>query len=262
MKSMKNKFSQFALIGLILCSATQQTFATNCYLLPYQPWRFIFSVGGGVAMTSDIGSSAYFPITNPTTSEYYQYTSNSSSDTKAILDLYFAGEFEIQTGLLLQLGLGYMQPNSFTAKGQFVQGADTQSQDMYNYQYKILARQLLVEGKLVVMGNSEQKFHPYLLAGAGVSHNDTYDYSTNVPATITFTRTFDNKIYNGISFIVGGGVEFDIHEQVRLGFGYRYAGIGKTTLGNSTIDGVSVSGTLYQSNVNLNEIISQLTFRF
>jgi opacity protein-like surface antigen len=236
--------------------------ASPCYLMPYQPWRLIFSVGGGGAITSTIGSSAYFPITNSISGEYYNYTATTSSNTKAILDLYFAGEFEVQTGLLLQLGVGYMQPNSFTAKGQFVQGTDAVSQNTYEYQYKVLARQLLFEAKLLVLGNAEQKFHPYLLAGGGVSNNNTYDYSTNVPATLTFTRTYASKVYNAPSFIVGGGVEFDVHEQVRLGFGYRYAGLGKTTLGNSTIDGTPVSGTLYQSNLNVNEIISQLTLRF
>lgn len=259
---MKYMTKKIGLIGLLASSIACQTYATNCYLLPYQPWRLIFSVGGGLATTSNIGASAYFPITNATTSEYYRYVDTSSSNTKAILDLYFAGEFEIQTGLMLQLGLGYMQPNSFTARGQFEQGADSASQNLYNYQYKVLAKQLLIEAKLLVMGNSEQKFHPYLLVGGGVSHNNTYDYATNVPATITFTRQYDSKIYNAPSFLIGGGIEFTIHEQARLGFGYRYAGIGKTTLGDSTIDGTAVPNTLYQSNLNMNEYITQLTLRF
>ncbi len=250
------------LIGLLIACITSQTYANNCYVLPYQPWRFIFSFGGGGVVTSNIGALANFPITNPTTSEYYNYTDTASSDTKAFLDLYFAGEFEIQTGLLLQLGIGYTQPNSFTAKGDFTQGTDTASQNTYTYSYKVLAKQLLAEAKLIIFGNSEQKFHPYLMVGAGISRNHAYSYLTNVPATLTFTRTYASKTSDALSFVGGGGVEFDIHEQVRLGFGYRYAGLGKVTLGDSSIDGTPVSGTLYQSNLNMNEFLIQLTFRF
>ncbi len=252
----------FHLLTLAVLSATSSTYASECYLLPYQPWRFIFSVGGGLATTSTIGSSAYFPITNITTSEYYSYTASGDTDQKGLLDLYLAAEFEVQKGLLLQLGAGYVQPNSFTAKGSFIQGADTGSQNTYNYQYKILTRQILAEAKLVVFGNTDQKFHPYLVVGVGDSQNNAYNYSTNVPETLTFTRTYATQTQNSLSFIGGGGVEFDIHEQVRLGFGYRYAGLGKVSLGPSSIDGVTVPGTLYQSNLNINEFIGQLTFRF
>lgn len=250
------------ILALLIVSTTSSVYASQCYLFPYQPWRFIFSVGGGVVTTSNLGASAYFPITNPTTSEYYRYTSDSYANTKGLLDLYLATEFEVQTGLLLQLGVGYAQPNAITAKGSFVQGADTPSQDTYNYQYQVLVKQLLAEAKLVVFGNTEQKFHPYLTLGAGVSHNKAYSYSTDVPATLTFTRTYATNTQNSLSVIGGGGVEFDVLDQVRLGFGYRYAGLGKVSLGASTIDGVAVPGTLYQSNLNINEFIAQLTFRF
>ena len=213
-------------------------------------------------MTTNLGASGYFPAENATINEYYSYTATTAAATKGLFDLSFAGEVEIQNGLLMQLGVGYTQSNSFTAQGNFIQGVDAQSQNSYTYKYKILPKQLLAQAKLLVLGNSEQKFHPYIIGGVGAAQNHVYNYSTDVPYTLTFTRSYESTTQTSMSFIIGGGVEFDIHEQVRLGFGYRYTGLGKATLGDATIDGVPVSGTLTQSNLNANQILSQLTFIF
>ncbi len=78
-------------------------------------------MGGGLTTTSAIGAKLIFRFLILLQANIIAIQTHHPV-IQGILDLYFAGEFEIQTGLLLQLGLGYMQPNSFTAKGQFEQG--------------------------------------------------------------------------------------------------------------------------------------------
>lgn len=227
-----------------------------------QPWRLVLSLGGGASIAHGIGASGTFPIQNPSTEESYIYTINGASDTEALLDVYLAAEFEVQHGLAMQLGIDYNQPTVYPATGSFIQGADVSSQNIYTYQYKINVKQLLCQAKVIVLGNDDQTYHPYILGGVGVSQNNAYSFSTNVPPTETFTRQYQAQTTHSLGYGVGGGIDFDIHPQVRLGIGYRYTGLGTISLGQATIDTTQVSGSLSQSNFNTNQLLGELTFIF
>lgn len=102
------------------------------------------SLGGGVAISSDVGKSQTFPIVNPITDEFYFYTANRPTQTVGAFDGFLGAEWTFHPNWALQMGLGYNQAWNFRAKGSLLQGADVQSADQYSYQYDILTRQYRV----------------------------------------------------------------------------------------------------------------------
>ncbi|MEO7049215.1 MAG: outer membrane beta-barrel protein [Ferruginibacter sp.] len=158
----------------------------------------------------------------------------------------------------MQTGLGYDQASNFEAKGSLAQGADAQSEDQYSYHYSVLARQVLVEGKLLY--RFRERYFPYFLLGLGTAFNKASSYGTNVPPFSTFTRQYQNNTQTSFSYAIGLGVDVDVINHLRLGIGYRFADFGQVQLGKSTIDTTSVGGTLTQTHLYANEILAQLTF--
>lgn len=122
----------------------------------------------------------------------------------------------------------------------------------------ISAEQFLVEGKLLYTYHCI--FHPYILAGLGVSANRADNFSTNVPPFLTFTRVYSSHSETFFSYNVGAGIDFDVTNNIRLGIGYRFADFGKAQLGSARIDTTNVSGTLSQNNLFVHEILGQVTF--
>lgn len=221
-------------------------------------WHPIATIGGGVSISSDIGESKNFPILNPTTDEFYYYTINSATQTSGLLDAFLGAEWNLRPNWALQAGIGYNQASPFSASGTFVQGADVETEDTYNYRYGILLRQLLIEGKLLY--SIKEYFHPYVLVGLGAAFNKAYNYYTTVPRFLTFTRMYSNNSTTSFSYALGIGLDYDVTSQIRLGLGYRFADLGKVELGSAVIDTTSVSGTLSQSNLYTNEVLVQFTW--
>ncbi|MEO7049214.1 MAG: hypothetical protein ABI091_28170 [Ferruginibacter sp.] len=53
------------------------------------PWKAVVSVGGGVALSADIGKSKTFPIINPDTDEFYAYSAYSPNQTVGVFDSFW-----------------------------------------------------------------------------------------------------------------------------------------------------------------------------
>lgn len=221
------------------------------------PWHAVLSVGGGVAFTSNVGNSRTFPIINPITDEYYIYRAKNSSHTTGLFDAFAGVEWLFNFPWSVQLGVAYDQIGNLNAHGRFIQGADLSSQNVFRYHYRVIARQLLGEGKLLY--NYKEIYHPYLLVGLGGSFNQAKHFRTNVPPFLTFTREYANKSTNSFSYDLGLGIDFDLSSRIRLGVGYRYADFGKISLGSAIIDTTPVRGTLSRSHFNTNEILGQIT---
>lgn len=221
-------------------------------------WRPVVTLGTGFAASSNIGSSQSFPILNPVTDQFYNYSANHTTQTFGLMDGFLGVEKNLQPQWLLQAGIDYHQLAPFYATGNLTQGADTLSANSYTYYYGVLARQLLVEGKLLY--NFKEVYHPYMMAGVGASYNKAYNYYTSIPLFLTFTRMYSNNSVTSFSYAFGLGVDMDISERIRLGIGYRFADFGRVSLGNATIDSTNVAGTLSQSHLYTNEAVAQLTF--
>lgn len=221
-------------------------------------WRPVVGLGGGVAITTNLGQSQNFSILNPITDEFYTYYPTAQSQTAGLFEVFLGAERRVLSNWIFQGGLAYSQSGSYQAKGNFVQGADAGSADQYTYQYKVTARELLAQAKL--MRSYHDKFYPYVLAGIGGSFNQASSYATNVPPFLTFTRDYVNNTSGSFAYKVGLGMDMDVTQHARLGVAYRFSGLGQADLGSANIDNVGVSGHLSQSNLNANEVLVQLTY--
>lgn len=223
-------------------------------------WRPVAALSVGVSSSSQMAVSQNIPILNPITDEFYNYYASKKTVSSGIWDVLLAAERALNAAWILQTGIDYNQSTPFTAKGYFVQGADVQSADTYGYHYKVEARQLLVNGKLLYALNT--RLHPYLFAGLGASFNRTYNYTNTTPINLTFSRMYLNNSHTSFSYALGIGVDADITSQLRVGIGYRYAGLGTVRLGNAYIDTTPVTETLSRSNIQANEMLVQLSWLF
>lgn len=248
----------FILFGIFVLTPIT-TFAGNgrsCWACNWYP---IITIGAGGISSSKLARSQSFQIVNPIVDSFYYYTPNQGTQTNGILDGFIGFEWRLGTkaGLMLQGGLGYDQAASFTVKGSLIQGADVGSEDKFTYQYNVILRQLLLEGKL--LASFASYYHPYLFAGVGAAFDSASNFSTNVPYYLTLTRAYSSNNSTEFSYSVGFGIDMDLDAIFRIGIGYRFADYGNISLGKAVIDTTPVSGTLSQSNVYTNEILAQLT---
>ncbi|KTD64956.1 outer membrane protein [Legionella shakespearei] len=223
-------------------------------------WHPVFALGTGVSTAPHIGVSQYFPIRDPIVDEFYIYSSSQKNQSSGFWDLLLAAEWNINQDWMGQAGLDYNQTAPFKVNGTFTQGADMQSADTFSYQYKVLTKQLLVNGKLLY--TLKNYVHPYLSAGLGTAFNKAYHYYTNVPANLTFTRMHLDHTNTSLSYALGIGIDTDINKNLRAGIGYRFTDLGTVQLGKAFIDTSLVSGTLANSNFQTNEVLIQLTWVF
>jgi opacity protein-like surface antigen len=236
-------------------------FSTASYAFVFSKnkiWHPVISIGSGDAISSNVGEPQTFPIQNPNTDEFYDYSVDRLTQSSFLIDGFLGVEFNLIPSWALQLGIDYNQTNAFTAKGPLIQGADSQSEDLYQYRFKVIMKQLLLESKCLY--TVKKIFHPYLLAGFGAAFNTAYNYYTNVPSFLTFTRMYDDNTESSFSYLVGFGIDIDLTSHVRLGAGYRFADFGHVELGNATIDMTHVNGTLSQDHLYANEWLAQITY--
>ncbi len=252
-KVIKNKNNQ-ALLFILLSIYSSVTFAS------LRTWSPVISLGAGFLSTSNVGQSQNFPILNPVTDEFYNYSATQFNQRSDLFEGFLGTEWCFQPNWAIQVGLDYNRPtSSFAANGTFLQGADLESADSYTYQYRVATSQWLIAGKLLY-SLKNTPLHPYLLGGLGVAYNKAYDYGTNVPPFLTFTRMYANNTSKSFSYALGVGVDADIAPRFRLGMGYRFSDLGKIRLGAATIDTTPVEGTLSQAHWYANEFLAQLTW--
>lgn len=230
------------------------TYAANSDVSQPQSWRPILSVTGGVAITENTGRSQTLPIID---SSLYAYQANNSDQSKVLFGGLVGVEMMIDPAWAFQLGLSYYQPATFTAKGQLTQGADPQSSDVFDYQYDMISRQLLLETKILF---TWCRYHPYFSMGLGVGFNSAENYEVDFPPFLTFTPIFSNHSTETFTYNVGVGLDVDLDANWRIGLGYRFTDLGKVGLGNGMIDTVPTHSTLSQGRWYANEVVAQLTF--
>ena len=225
-------------------------------------WNFFLSASAGVASTKSVMSRQYFPatsLTNPATNQNYLYTPGEAAQTKYLGDVAMGFEGRFTSVWLLQVGLNYNQTARFVAQGDLQQGLPVLKPLTADYRYYVLARQLLVSGKL--LGTVNDIFHPYLFGGAGLAVNHAYDYETSVPARQR-TRHYGNHCAKSFSYAFGAGLDLDLTNKLRLGLGYRYANYGVVKSGQARAAGQRVAGNLIRDNFFTNQLLAQITWLF
>ncbi len=243
---------------LLITPAISQTTHTSQTFWSSQSQPVIsFSFGGTKAK---VGNSQEFSIAGDI--DNYDYNASHSNTKKFILGTFIGLENVLKNNFIVQLGLSfYYLPDNFTSgNGVLTQGIDAQSSDTYNYNYEIKNRQLMLEGKL--LKKLKQSYYPYVSFGLGSSFNQTINYQTTVPSTLTFTPQFSSNKNISFAYKIGVGVDWQIQDFWRLGIGYRFADLGKANLGSGAIDTTPFSQTLMQNHLYTQEVLVQLTFMF
>jgi opacity protein-like surface antigen len=240
------------LIGMLLSSAHAWTLGHDLHP--------VIGMGAGSANTSHLSQSRYFPIVNVDTDQFFSYSAQHHDQTKALYEGFLGIEKEFNPHWIGQLGLEYNQTRHFIQRGTLMQGADVPSSDTYAYQYRVILRQALIEGKLFY--RFKHHVYPYVLAGLGTSFNKAYNFTTTVPHFLTFTREYSSDTSRSFTYAAGLGLDVDITCHLRAGISYRFTDAGRVKLGNATINDISVSGTFKQSHVYVNQLLAQLSWVF
>lgn len=229
--------------------------AVNAQFFNYENLHPILSVGGGGVWTANLGKNQDLYIPN---NEYYKYRVDDRNDSNGFFDVFAGFEWDFCPQWGAQLGVGYTYMGSFSVGGTYEQGFDPQSSDFYDYNYRVRSQQVQAEGKLVF--HMSEMIHPYIFGGLGASFNKASNYDADYPIFLTFTRDFENNTQSAFTWSVGAGVDFEVFDCWRLGIGYRFADLGRVSLGQSFIDDTPVTSTLAQSHLYTNSIVGQLTY--
>lgn len=229
-------------------------------LLNTQLWSPVISLGTGTAISQDLGASQNFPSPMPGVFNFYNYSADNGVQSTQLFEGFVGAEWHGIPQWAMQVGVDYSSASDFSANGNLTQGIDVPSENTYTYNYDISTRQWLLETKWLYLGFGA--IHPYFLAGAGESFNNASDYQTNVPFTETFTRDYQDANAKSFSYALGVGVDVAMNAHLRFGLGYRFADLGRVTLGAASVNGSAVDGTLSQNHLYLNEILGQVTAVF
>jgi opacity protein-like surface antigen len=129
-------------------------------------------------------------------------------------------------GFLFQGGIELNRRGTAEINGTHTAGVEPETSTFYNYSYRFRSQQALLMGKL--LGTFHQRFHPFILAGIGISENKLSDFSvsTQEAGNINLTPDFSSHTTQVTGYALGLGLDVTVHEHVRIGGGYRYSGLG------------------------------------
>jgi len=255
--TLRIKLVVFILLSFVFCTksiAAENLKGEKSYV---RNLRTILTLGGGTGFTNDAGAATTIPINDSITEEQYTYSPDSDNQTLGLFNAFLGIEFPLRQQFAGQVGLGYYYFAESKVNGILTQGADAGSSSMFPYKYKIRNNQLLLDSKWFYTCNA---FRPYFALGLGAAFNNASSFDVTIPKYITFSRMYESYDATSFSYNVGLGLDYNINQYTRIGIGYRFADLGKVSLGDSTIDATPVSGTISQSHFYIHEVLAQLTF--
>ena len=213
---------------------------------------------GAAAVTSGPNDSNYFTAD----SSLFTYDVDSTRQTRGVWGASFGVDSELMffNPWRLQIGFGYYQTGPFTLEGELTQGVLPISSAQFNYDYRIISRQLLAEAK--VTRECHENFYPYLFVGIGAAFNRAENFQLyDFPEFLLFSPEFKNNTITSFTYSIGLGIDYEFMSHFLLGVGYRFTDLGRTNLGKGYIDTFSLGPTLNQSNIYTNEFLVQLSYR-
>ncbi|MFA6038182.1 MAG: outer membrane beta-barrel protein [Legionellales bacterium] len=216
----------------------------------------LVTLSGGVGFNSDAGASEYFTLG----SSQLDYDAHHETKARGVWGLFLGGESEIADDFALQLGVSYYQTASYDADGTLAQGFNSNSMAYYDYNYEIIARQILIESKLLTQWHED--YRPYISLGLGAGINTAQEFSIDYLPSMAMTHIYEDHTTTSFTYNVGIGVDVDLTDYLRLGVGYRFTDFGQVELGQGAYDQfepTSISETLTQDHFYVQEILVQLT---
>lgn len=225
-------------------------------------WRTFAGGQGGFAVVTNAGQSVLFPIETSDSDEFYAYTVTKAIKVPSLYGGFVGAQWKSQEhDWGMSLSANYSQTSSFSVAGVLTQGISPTSSSNYDYSFDMRARQFIGQVQFQYFGKAH--FIPYVVAGLGAAFNQSDNFTTTVDPTLSLTRMYaNNNSLAGCTYVLGLG--FDVHrcDRFRIGAGYKFSDFGKFALGQASIDGTAVSGTISQKNMYANEFILQLTMLF
>lgn len=104
--------------------------------------------------------------------------------------------------------------------------------DNFIYGYTIQSKRVMATGKL--LGTIKQTIHPYVSCelGAGFNRASAYKETSLIIEAVPMAP-FSDRTHTSLAWGAGGGIDVNINATLRLGLGYQFANLGKTSLGVS-----------------------------
>lgn len=244
--------NNFLLLGGLVC-ASYQGYAesdlvssnVDSSLRPFAG----MTLGAGFIRTGHVQTLSLLPpFTN-------HYTNNASYKSSGLMGLGLGIERGLTEQLSWQLGLSGYFNSQISSTGHVWQFALPEF-DNFIYDYRIQSKRVMATGKL--LGTLKQNIHPYVSGelGAGFNRASAYKETPLIVEAVAMAP-FSGRTHTSLAWGAGGGIDVDISETLRLGLGYQFANLGKTSLGVSPAQ--FTQQTLSVSHLYSQEVRVQLT---
>jgi opacity protein-like surface antigen len=242
--------------GTYKMDAFKVSFAEPWYEKYHFPHLYAFSAGA--LFSSDAGESEYFPVVNPDTDSFYNYSKTNQTQFNGQFAVFVGDRWQIGFPWQIDAGLSYTQTGDLSTKGTLTQGADVLSEDIYSYKFKIQSRQVEVKGKIAYAYPGV--VIPYITLGLGMAINTAKDFSTTAPAFQAITRSYPSNTSSSFTWTVGLGTEYALNANTRLGIGYEFSNNGSVAFGSSNITGIPASGTISQTHFYTHSVMAHVSY--
>ncbi|MDI1351699.1 MAG: outer membrane beta-barrel protein [bacterium] len=250
----------------LLVSALAQAGAMGTQALP-APYHPVVSVIGGFSAVSTHNSQTFTGADD----EAFLYHHQKNNHHQGLIGVFLGVEHSLPSpDFLLQLGGEYTYFGPAHAQGLNFVGIEPSTYTTYTYNYRLQSQQALAVAKVLKkikpFVSKPYMFYPYASIGLGLAFNNSSDYgvSTQESGGVNLTPTFANQHNRAFSYRLGVGVDTDIAPHLRAGLGYRFADLGKASLGSGTIqfNGLAfpVPFSPHVPHVYANQLVAQISY--
>jgi opacity protein-like surface antigen len=257
---MRSGFSVLSIAGALLYSsfAISGESGIQSMLPTYRP---VISLTGGYA-NMDATGKAFFLGDDES---LFAYDSRANSRNGGVVGGFLGMEHSLPWyGLLAQAGLEYNYFTPIQIRGEHTVGMEPDYSTLYQYHYQFQSQQFLASFK--ILATNDKSLHPYVQVGLGAAWNRVGRFSATTTETgnINLTPSFNDHTRAEFSYNLGAGLDFDVSQNVRIGFGYRFSGLGNASLTGGQIsigDSMTpVSFAVGMHNVSKNQLIAHISY--
>lgn len=257
---MRSGFSVLSIAGALLYSsfAISGESGIQSMLSTYRP---VISLTGGYA-NMDATGKAYFLGEDESV---FAYDSKANSRNGGVVGGFLGVEHSLPWyGLLAQAGLEYNYFTPIQIHGEHTVGMEPDYSTFYRYHYRVQSQQFLASVK--ILATNDKALHPYVQVGLGAAWNRVGNFSaiTDETGSINLTPTFNDHTRAEFSYNLGAGLDFDMSKNVRIGFGYRFTGLGNASLTGGQISmgdfTTSVPFAVGIHNAGEHQLIAQISY--
>jgi opacity protein-like surface antigen len=238
-------------------------FASNLPFLSALHLQPVITISGGWANENAAASQSFMG----TDDNLFIYNNQQKRNSAGLGGVFLGVQSPVlSSAYSIQSGIEYIQYVNSSVNSTSTSGIEPATSTLYDYHYRIQARQLLLMTKFIA--NIYKMFSPYICVGVGTAFNSMgqFNVATAETGSINLTPTFNSNTHSTFSYSVGIGVDAPISEHVLFGLSYRFSDLGKAVLGDGTIKfnnyQFSVPFTLNVAHVYSNQIVAQLSYLF